>query len=250
MRPCDASPSRSWASATGPRRSRWRTVSQGRKSSSTRAGSAGSSGSGWPSAALPGVDLHPGRVALPLRVPGSRGDDADGDRGLRSRLGVLRRRLRRGHPRQHVDDRADGGSARAADQPGLSRVLPGSGLRDRRGAGRQGDGQGPATPRSRAGRRKRARGTTSVADEGPAAQPAPPSSRSCLTAWVEEQTGLQPLSTHPSVSCQRWTDTSVGGLKRLHRTRLLEDPDRFRVIASPESLATDLDQILIRTLSR
>ena len=46
-----------------------------------------------PASALPGLDLHAGGFALPLRLPVPSGDDGDGDRGVRGGLGVLRRRL-------------------------------------------------------------------------------------------------------------------------------------------------------------
>ena len=51
------------------------------------------------------MDLHRRPLALPLRLPVLRGDDGDGHRGVRGRLGVLRRRLPRPHPRQHQGDR-------------------------------------------------------------------------------------------------------------------------------------------------
>ncbi len=60
-----------------------------------------------PAAALPRVDLHAGRVALPLRLPVLRRDDGERDRGVRGRVGVLRRRVPGRHPRQHEGDRHD-----------------------------------------------------------------------------------------------------------------------------------------------
>ena len=55
----------------------------------------------------------------------------DGDRGLRSRLGVLPGRLPRPDPRQHEDDRAARGSPRAPADGGLPGVRPSARLRHR-----------------------------------------------------------------------------------------------------------------------
>ena len=60
-----------------------------------------------PTAAVARVDLHAARVALPLRLPVLRGDHADRDRGVRGRVGVLRRRLPGPGPRQHQGDRRE-----------------------------------------------------------------------------------------------------------------------------------------------
>ena len=69
---------------------------------------------------VPGRDLHCGAVAISVRVSDLRGNNSDDDRGMRGRMGVLRRHLPRPHSRQHQGDRADGGSPRTKVRGGVS----------------------------------------------------------------------------------------------------------------------------------
>src|SRR5579885_1755302 len=84
-----------------------------------------------PAPALPRLDLHAERVPLPLRLPLLRRDDGQRDRGLRGRLGLLRRRVSRPHPGQHQGDHPRRRSAAAAHRPRLPRVRAGARLRRR-----------------------------------------------------------------------------------------------------------------------
>ena len=69
-----------------------------------RAGSAGSRCRPGQPPSVSRVDLHRGPLAPSLRVSDLRGDDRARDRGVRSRVGLLRRRLHGPHPRQHQGD--------------------------------------------------------------------------------------------------------------------------------------------------
>ncbi len=70
-----------------------------------------------------------------LRVAHVPPDDRGGDRRLRGGVGVLRRRVRDGDPRQPEGDRRRRRSARAAVEPGVRRVRAGPRVRDRSGPG-------------------------------------------------------------------------------------------------------------------
>ena len=76
-----------------------------------------------------------------LRVADVPPDDRGGDRRVRGGVGVLRRRVRDGDPRQPVGDRRRGRCARAAVEPGVRRVRAGPRVRDRPGPGALAAGQ-------------------------------------------------------------------------------------------------------------
>ena len=82
-----------------------------------------------------GVDLHGLLSPALLRVADAPPDDRGGDRRVRSGVGVLRRRVRHGDPRQPVGGRRRRRSAGASVEPGVRRVRPGPRVRGRPGPG-------------------------------------------------------------------------------------------------------------------
>ena len=108
-RRCAASRSRSSASAAARRRSRWPTAGPARRSSSTPAGSGGSSPTCSAAAGASGRGSSPPccrATASSTRCFAE--TTATRDRGVRGGLGVLRRRLPGPHPGQHQGDRVRG----------------------------------------------------------------------------------------------------------------------------------------------
>ena len=92
IRRCIASRSSSCSLARRRRRSRCSMASRATSCRSIRAGSAGSRCRSK-KAAVSRLDLYRGPLAPPLRLPHLRGNDGARDRGVRGRVGVLRRRL-------------------------------------------------------------------------------------------------------------------------------------------------------------
>ena len=145
--------------------------------------------------AVPRVDLHAARVAVQVRLPVLRGEHRDRDRGVRGRVGVLRRRVRRRRARLHPGDRAHRRSAQAAHHRRLPRVRAVTRLPRRSDA-------------TAASRRTRAAPSAAFATCATTASPA----RSCSTSTTSRRmvgTGA-PTSTACAVTPRR------SGLPREH----------------------------------